>query len=66
MGVGLDIVISSKQLLNENKLSKCEMNIKFSLEIVLQSFVSFVQRKRNIASFYDLGCDFDLNWNLIY
>jgi hypothetical protein len=45
MGIGLDIVISPKQLLNENKLSKCETNIKFSLEVVLQSFVGFVQRK---------------------
>jgi hypothetical protein len=45
MGIGLDIVISPKQLLNENKLSKCETNIEFSLEIVFQSFVGFVQRK---------------------
>jgi hypothetical protein len=33
MGIGLDILISPKQLLNENKLSKCKTNIKFSLEV---------------------------------
>jgi hypothetical protein len=53
MGIGLDIVISPKQLLNENKLSKCETNIKFSLEvIVLQSVLS--KGKRNIALIWDV------------
>jgi hypothetical protein len=64
MGIGLDIVISPKQLLNENKLSKCETNIKFSLEVVVLQLV-LSKGKINIAFFNDLGCHFDLNWNLI-
>jgi hypothetical protein len=51
MGIGLDIVISPKQLLNEIKLSKCEMNIKLSLEVVLHPFVGFVQKKEKHCIF---------------